>query len=414
MGVMSLRPNVDTCALSLGVEINDDGSINIDSLEVTQSKIKINYRLSYDDVDDMLMEGVGYAEEWQLGALMTAATKRRSYRIRNGSTEGMIPQSIPQSWVSTHEDDKEPDGIGIKVSVDASHNSGRNQTSEISSSGGEVNSVSDSNLLVTEMMILAGEALGKWKLRLDTEPATFCGRLENTLALPFRSQPKPEFWAREKEYKMLQDLLEFKHGYCHAWYARRFLSPVAIGPEPKSHFGLGIAAYVQWTSPIRRFGDLQVHAAVKRFLRRRRVHDLLFSGKEIPQGLAQVDLGCPVPVDGVADDDASTVDADIDFTWGKSLVPASKAVNRQSQQYWLYEYLNRQLQNGTPPIFEGIVLGCVDPERLQYAVYLPEIGCEHRYLSQKGFLNPGEVLKLQVVSVIPRMNLMTLALINIG
>ena len=44
---------------------NDDGSIDVDSLDVTQSEIKINYRLSNDDVDDMHMEGVGYKEEWQ-------------------------------------------------------------------------------------------------------------------------------------------------------------------------------------------------------------------------------------------------------------------------------------------------------------------------------------------------------------
>lgn len=416
---------MDTCALSLGVELNDDGSINVDSLEVTSSKVRVNYRLSYNDVDDMLLEGVGYREEWQLGAFLNAAIKRREYRIRNGSTEGMIPQSIPQSFVTVHEDATEPDGIGITVVVDPSHNQGFNRTSEMSSISGGDNqggvvktAISDSNLLVTEMMILAGEALGKWKVRVDEEPLTFCGRYENSLHLPFRSQPKPDFWAREKEFKILQDLLQYKHGYCHAWFARRFLSPVEIGQEPKPHFGLGIDCYVQWTSPIRRFGDLQVHAAVKRFLRRRRMHDLVFGGQDIPAGIGHADLGCPVPdeTSSISDHDAAlaAVDADIDYSWGKSLVAVSKAVNRQSQQYWLYEYISRQVQNGTPPTFEGIVLGCVDPERLQYAVYLPEIGYEHRYLSQKGYLNPGEILKLKVESVIPRMNLMTLSLINIG
>ena len=418
MGAMSLRPNMNSCALSLGVELNDDGSINVDSLDVTQSKVRINYRLSYDDVDDMLMEGVGYKEEWQLGALMRAATKRREYRIRNGSTEGMIPQPIPKSFVSTYDDDNEPDGIGIKLSIDPSHNQGLNRTSEMSSSGDMMmhKTVSDSNLLVTEMMILAGEALGKWKLRLDQEPPSFCGRVENTLTLPYRSQPNPDYWAREKETKILQDLLEHKHGYCHAWYARRFLSPVAIGPEPKPHFGLGIDCYVQWTSPIRRFGDLQVHAAVKRYLRRCRIHDLLVTRQDIPAGIHPVDLGCLV-VPGqsaLGDTDSSTLDGDIDYSWGKAHVSASKALNRQSQQYWLYEYLHRKVLNGTSPTFEGIVLGCIDPERLLYAVYLPEIGYEHRYVSQKGYLNAGEILRLKVESVMPRMSLMTLSLINIG
>jgi hypothetical protein len=66
------------------------------------------------------------------------------------------------------------------------------------------------------------------------------------------------------------------------------------------------------------------------------------------------------------------------------------------------------------PTFKGIVLGCVDPERLLYAAYLPEIGYEHRFVSQKGYLETGEVLLLKVESVNPRMSLMALSLINIG
>ena len=36
-------------------------------------------------------------------------------------------------------------------------------------------------------------------------------------------------------------------GYCHAWYARRFLSPVKVCEEAGSHSGLGIDCYVQLT-----------------------------------------------------------------------------------------------------------------------------------------------------------------------
>ena len=260
---------------------------------------------------------------------------------------------------------------------------------------------------------------------MDREPRTFCGRFENSLTLSFRSQRAPDYWAREKESQILQDLRTNQHGYCHAWYARRFLSPVEIGPIPKSHFGLGVDCYVQWTSPIRRFGDLQVHAAVKRYLRRRCIHDLLVTRQEIPAGLSFVDLGCPVPPTSSRDsrsssldetapdeDELEYLDQDIDYRLGKAHVSASRVLSRQSQQYWLFEYLHRQTCNGNYPILTGLILGCVDPERLQYAVYLQEIGYEHRYLSQKGSLQVGEVLRLKVSSVIPRTRLMTLSLIN--
>jgi len=93
--VMSLNVNQDVCALSLGVELNDDGSIDKSSLVVTPSLIRVAYRLSYDEVDEMLEEGIAYNEEWQLGALLSAATKRRAYRVRNGSQEGVVPNPVP-------------------------------------------------------------------------------------------------------------------------------------------------------------------------------------------------------------------------------------------------------------------------------------------------------------------------------
>lgn len=87
---MSLQAGQDVCALSLGVELLPDGSIDTSSIVVSPSRIVVDYRLSYDEVDEMLEEGVGYNEEWQLGALLDAATKRRNHRIENGSTEGMV------------------------------------------------------------------------------------------------------------------------------------------------------------------------------------------------------------------------------------------------------------------------------------------------------------------------------------
>jgi hypothetical protein len=46
-----------------------------------------------------------------------------------------------------------------------------------------------------EMMVLAGEAIGKWNIREEKTSDTLSENegkiLKNTLRLPFRSQPKP-------------------------------------------------------------------------------------------------------------------------------------------------------------------------------------------------------------------------------
>jgi exoribonuclease R len=125
---MSLKANKDVCALSLGVELADDGSIIDSSIIVTPSYVSVSYRLTYDEVDEMLEEGSGYHEEWQLGTLLTAASKRRQFRMRQGSSEEFIPTQIPQFSIATSPDSKAQDGISIQLKVQVSHNSGKNQS----------------------------------------------------------------------------------------------------------------------------------------------------------------------------------------------------------------------------------------------------------------------------------------------
>lgn len=48
----------------------------------------------------------------------------------------------------------------------------------------------------------------------------------------------------------------------------------SVGATPRRHGGLGVDAYVQFTSPIRRYLDLVAHAQVKAFLRRETVTDV--------------------------------------------------------------------------------------------------------------------------------------------
>ena len=199
--VMSLIMNRDTCALSMGIELNDDGSIDANSMIVTPSHVCVDYRLTYDDVDEMLEEGTGYNEEWQLGALLDAAVKRRTYRVNNGSSEGLVPTPIPAGTVSVRKKADGLDGIEIEHNIQVSHNAGVNQTIGAQDGSSESDRdtiyaapVSSAYLLVTEMMILAGEAIGQWKIVSEKKRVLANGDYQgrpNQLRLPFRTQPPP-------------------------------------------------------------------------------------------------------------------------------------------------------------------------------------------------------------------------------
>jgi len=339
------------------------------------------------------------------------------------------------------------------VNVQVSHNAAKNKTATAEDNGNDSSNspeamnepVSSAYLLVTETMILAGEAISRWKILMDAEEESRRkdgdGKFENSLRLPFRSQRKPgkllqlgsrnrsnsgsnmlslqihryspysnpydtDFKARSRERKVMMELLEYNvgHGFCHAWYARRFLSSVSVTETVQPHSGLGLECYVQWSSPIRRFSDLQVHAAVKRYLRRRKVYEL----QKIPHGITALDLGLPksaVGSDGSLTTDTITtdiLDQDIDFMEGVGLIGAARTLQRQSQQYWLFEYIRREKEMDRNKIYNAVILGCVDPEKQQYAIYLKELGLEHRYSAPGGGVKIGAVVQLKVDKVAPR------------
>lgn len=68
-------------------------------------------------------------------------------------------------------------------------------------------------------------------------------------------------------YKELKRELE---GRDDAWLdarLRRFQGFTSMSARPGPHFGLGLAAYATWTSPIRKYGDMVNHRLIKRVLK---------------------------------------------------------------------------------------------------------------------------------------------------
>ena len=101
---------------------------------------------------------------------------------------------------------------------------------------------SRSAVLVSEMMILCGEAIAK-----------FGG--ERGLALPYRGQIQNE--EVNKQFHMIPE------GPARALALLRSTARADVNfLKPISHSSLGLLGYVQFTSPIRRYADLLAHFQV--------------------------------------------------------------------------------------------------------------------------------------------------------
>jgi exoribonuclease-2 len=210
-GPMSLVQGKVCTALSFGVILDPTGAV-VD-YAIAPSLVKPTYRLTYEDVDEILQLGV--RAEPELEAIANLATLRQSWRKAQGS----ISIRMPEPSIKVYDDE-----ITIDVLED-----------------------SPARELVAEMMILAGEVAGHY------------GR-EHSLPLPFRGQTQPELPDE-------QELLQLPAGPVRYCAIRRCMPRSEVSITPSRHASLGLDTYTQVTSPIRRYTDLLAHFQIKAHLR---------------------------------------------------------------------------------------------------------------------------------------------------
>ena len=224
-GPMSLVQGRICSALSFGVILDEAGGI--EEYEIHPSLIKPTYRLTYDDVDEMLQLGV--QNEPEIADLAQSSYLRRNWRKSQGSIQIKMPESIIKV--------KDNEEVTIEL-IDSS----------------------PSRQLVAEMMILAGQIGGKYGT-------------EHSLPLPYRGQPQPELPSEE-------ELLRLPAGPARFCALRSCMPRSEMSMSPIRHASLGLESYVQVTSPIRRYTDLLSHFQIKAHLRG---EELPFSREELQE-----------------------------------------------------------------------------------------------------------------------------------
>jgi len=206
-GPFSLRAGRRSAAWSLWVELDGDGGIQASGL--SPSWVKPIYRLSYADADELIE--LAPPPDSDLAELHSLLLQRRRWRVGRGALlldqpEGRIRQSGDRALL-------------------------------------EITEPSPARQMVAEAMILAGAVVAEYGRQRD-------------LALPFRSQPPAELPAAT-------ELEALPPGPVRHAAIKRCLSRGLTGIKPERHFSLGLEAYVQATSPIRRYADLVVQRQLR-------------------------------------------------------------------------------------------------------------------------------------------------------
>ena len=247
--ICSLVPNEDRLVVSVLFRVDSTGDVL--SHRVVRGVIRSRFKLSYEDAQ-ALLDGDGSADlkkgpdgDALLRSLRQLSGFAQKLRARR-STAGAIDFAMPEAKVEL-DDDGEPIAIHRRERLEA-------------------------HRVIEDLMILANETVARIGendelpilYRIHEPPSE--DRLEGlrSLARHF-GHPLPTGEIRPRD---IADLVESQHGsrreYLVSTVALRSMKKARYSGKNVGHFGLASEAYSHFTSPIRRYPDLQVHREVVR------------------------------------------------------------------------------------------------------------------------------------------------------
>ena len=251
----SLRPNEDKLTFSAIFEITPKG--NVKAHWIGRTVIHSNHRFSYEEVQEIIEKEEGlYRDEILL--LNHISQKFRKQRFKKGAI------NFSSQEVRFKLDEKgKPIGVIIKESKEA-------------------------HQLIEELMLLANRTVAEFasKVKVDKKEIPFPYRVHDTpdeiKLLPFVAFAKkyghefdtstPEGIA-ESFNQMLKDAQGTPQQHVLEQLGIRTMAKAIYTTENIGHYGLGFDQYCHFTSPIRRYPDIQVHRILQQCLDKNVVPD---------------------------------------------------------------------------------------------------------------------------------------------
>ncbi len=244
-GICSLNPNVDRLALSCIMTIDKKG--NTIEHQIVETVINSKHRLVYEDVSRMLESVDKNANLSELDANLILAEELANILMQKRMENGAIEFDFPESKIVV-EDEKVVDV--------------------------QVRERKVANEIIEEFMLKANETVAKeyaekhlpFVYRIHEKPAVDKIKDFNAFAATFGVHALLDLEGKVKP-KDLQNILHEVKGKEEedviSKVMLRSMKQARYAPSNDGHFGLAANYYTHFTSPIRRYPDLQIHRIIK-------------------------------------------------------------------------------------------------------------------------------------------------------
>lgn len=264
-GICSLNAGEDRLALSCLMDIDKKG--NVVGHKIAETVIHVTERMTYTNVNKILTHAdESVTKKYQEFVPMFFLMKELSEIIRkNRRKRGAIDFDFPESKVILDENGKPVDIYEY-----------------------EHNSATD---LIEDFMLLANETVAEeyyfneipFVYRTHEEPDP--EKIESAFSMIRAGKIKVKKAKENVSPKEIQQVLKEIEGLeCEPFFARlllRSMKQAKYTTDCIGHFGLAARYYCHFTSPIRRYPDLQIHRIIKENLRSRMTKEKKQHYKEI-------------------------------------------------------------------------------------------------------------------------------------
>ena len=250
-GICSLNAGEDRLALSCLMDIDKKGRVV--SHRIVESVIHVKERMSYTDVKKILLqEDEELAKRYEELLPMFFQMKELSELLRNRRKKrGAIDFDFPESKLVLDENGKVVDIYPYEQNV--------------------------ATRLIEDFMLAANETVAEEYCMLGlpfvyrTHETPDMEKMEVVLEMVHQAGIKVKRGKETISPKEVQKILKELEGMeCEPFFARlilRSMKQAKYTVEDTGHFGLAAKYYCHFTSPIRRYPDLQIHRIIKETLR---------------------------------------------------------------------------------------------------------------------------------------------------